>query len=107
MAYEPKDGDFVLYVNDRKTKDTHPDYSGNIIKNGKKHFFNAWIKTSKNGGDDFLSGTIGEEMKPKGSDAPRSNGGGFPGRKVTITATPAASAPVVHTQPALDDEIPF
>jgi hypothetical protein len=110
MAYEPKDGDFVLYVNDRKVKDTHPDYSGNIIKNGKKHFLNAWIKPSKNGGDDFISGTIGEEMKPKGSDAapPLSRGGGFPGvRTINAQAMSAASAPAVHTQPALDDEIPF
>ena len=108
MAYEPKDGDFVLYVNDRKTKDTHPDYSGNIIKNGKKHFFNAWIKPSKNGGNDFLSGTIGEEMKPKGSNEQRASGGGFPGvRTINAQAMSAASAPTVHTQPALDDEIPF
>lgn len=104
MAYEPKDGDFVLYVNDRKQKDTHPDYSGNIIKNGKKHFLNAWIKRSKNGGDDFLSGTIGDEMKSKGESSSSRSSGGFPGQKKKEEEPTQYQAPPRDT---LDDAIPF
>jgi hypothetical protein len=106
MAYEPKDGDFVLSINKRKEKPTHPDYTGNILINGKKFFLNGWIKENKSTSEEFISGNVGNEMTGQKQSAPQS-GGGFPGRKVTITATPAASAPVVHTQPALDDEIPF
>ena len=35
MAYVPKEGSGSLFKNDRKTSETHPDYTGTIMVNGK------------------------------------------------------------------------
>ena len=48
-----KDGNFSLFKNNRKEKETHPDYAGSIMINGKEHYLNAWLKDGKNG--KFLS----------------------------------------------------
>ena len=60
MAYERKPGDFTLFKNDRKEKDSHPDYTGSGLDlDGKEVWFSAWVKTGKKG--KFLSG----RFKPK------------------------------------------
>jgi len=67
-----KDGNFSLFKNNRKEKETHPDYAGSIMINGKEHYLNAWLKDGKNG--KFFSGSVGKEkpvkdsFTPKGSD---------------------------------------
>ena len=72
MAYEMKEGSFSLFKNNRKEKETHPDYAGSVMINGKEHYLNAWLKDGKNG--KLFSGSIGKEkapkdnFKPKGSD---------------------------------------
>jgi len=35
MAYIPKEGSVRLFKNDRKTTDTHPDWTRTIMVNGK------------------------------------------------------------------------
>jgi len=44
----------VLFKNDKKTTEKHPDYQGNINVNGTEYKLAAWIKTSKKG-DKFMS----------------------------------------------------
>ena len=39
----------VLFKNDRKQKDSHPDYQGQINVNGTNFWLSAWIKSSKDG----------------------------------------------------------
>ena len=34
MAYTPKEGSGSLFKNNRKTSETHPDYTGSIMLNG-------------------------------------------------------------------------
>lgn len=39
----------VLFKNDRKTTDKHPDYKGSVNVGGVEHWLSAWLKTGKNG----------------------------------------------------------
>ena len=51
----------VLFKNDRKETESHPDYTGSLNVGGVEHWFSAWIKTSKSG-NKFMSLSLG---KPK------------------------------------------
>ena len=54
MAYEAKPGSFSLFKNDRKEKDTHPDYRGDGKDlEGNDVWVSAWLKEGSKG--KFLS----------------------------------------------------
>ena len=73
----------ILGRNDRKTLDTHPDFSGSINIKGEEYWLSGWIKERKDGSGKFFSLTA----KPKDG-----------------ASAPAATRPA----PAdLDDDIPF
>jgi len=58
----------VLFKNDRKEKDTHPDYKGSYTDgNGAEFWLSAWIKKDKNGNSFMsLSTTSKDEVHNKG-----------------------------------------
>jgi len=39
----------VLFKNDKKDTEKHPDYKGNIMVDGQEYWLSAWIKTGKTG----------------------------------------------------------
>ena len=88
MAYEMRPGAFSLFKNDKKTKDTQPDWKGSIkLPNGEEFWFDAWTKQGTKG--EFISGKIGN---PKDGGTGSNQPAAF---KIFPVAAPA------------DDDIPF
>ncbi len=80
----------VLFKNDRKEKETHPDYKGSCEIEGQEYWISAWIKTGKEG-----SKRAGEKFMSLAFQVKESNGG-------SSTSTTTASNTVAD-----DDQIPF
>ncbi len=58
----------VLFKNQNKKTDSHPDYTGSINIQGTDHWFSAWIKEGKSG--KFMSCSIGDVKQPKQPQQP-------------------------------------
>lgn len=73
MPYDNRNS-FVLFKNDRKEEDKHPDYTGTFTDDqGREYFCDAWIKDGK-GGKKFMSGRVklktGGAQRQKAQPAP-------------------------------------
>lgn len=44
MAYEQKDNTGSFFKNDRREKETHPDYKGTVKIGGVEYWQSAWVK---------------------------------------------------------------
>lgn len=63
----------VLFTNDRKETDKHPDLNGSININGVEHWLSGWWKQGSKG--EFLSLSIGkpkeqQQARPAAKQAP-------------------------------------
>jgi len=58
---------FAMFKNN-KTKETQPDYTGNIIIDNKELRLSGWIKKSKNGLD-YVSGQVSEQLNKKSGES--------------------------------------
>lgn len=78
----------VLFKNDRKEKETHPDYKGSYTDaNGAEFWLSAWLKKDKNGNTFMsLSTTLKDDAHKQGVQQARQ------------AANPAQE---------LDDDLPF
>ena len=50
-----RDNSGVLFKNDRKEAENHPDYRGGVTVAGVEYYLSAWIRTSKKDGGKFMS----------------------------------------------------
>ncbi len=80
MSY---DNSGILFKNDRKQTEKHPDYTGSITINGIEHWLSAWIKKGQKGS--FMSLSIGD-VKEKQAQKPQER---------------------QQPEPDFDDQIPF
>lgn len=72
MAYEMKPSSGSLFKNDRKEKETHPDYKGKVmLPNGEVRWLSGWKKQTS-AGDGWLSLAIGDLVQGA-APAPVSN----------------------------------
>jgi len=77
---EKRDNSGVLFKNDKKENEKHPDYKGNIMVDGNEYWLSAWIKEGK------MGKFMGLAVSPR-------------------DAQPPASKPVASN--LKDDDIPF
>lgn len=69
---EQKDMSGVLFKNDKKETDKHPDYKGRITVNGTEYWLAGWIKPGKVG--KYLSLSVSAKdgaIKPKSNTKPK------------------------------------
>jgi hypothetical protein len=88
----------VLFKNDRKDSDRHPDYTGNINVDGVEFWLSAWIKEGQRG--KFMSLSI----KPKEEQRQQ------PQQQQSISQRAAPRRPDTRISSGfvpLDDDIPF
>jgi hypothetical protein len=69
--YTMQEGQFTLFKNN-KTTNNAPEYTGEIMVNGKKMRLAAWVKEGKSG--KFFSGKMSEPLeKPSSRDQENGN----------------------------------
>jgi hypothetical protein len=66
MSYDNTNS-VVIFKNNKKEKDTHPEYRGTVNVEGKEYEISLWVKDGKAG--KFFSGKISEKIN-NGSDLP-------------------------------------
>lgn len=72
MAREQRDMSGILFKNNRKEKDTHPDRTGTAMIDGKMYWVKGWVKEGAKG--PFMTLTFErQEAKPVGAPASRRN----------------------------------
>ncbi len=58
MAHETKDGDIVIFKNDKRTSDNQPEYTEKLHLNGTDYRVALWVKQGEKG--KFFAGNVGE-----------------------------------------------
>lgn len=67
----------ILSRNDRKEKDTHPDFKGQINIEGREYWLSGWVKTKKDNSGKFFSLSVTPKdsaSAPRQAPKPRASG---------------------------------
>lgn len=67
---ELKDNSGVIFRNEKKTSENHPDYRGEINVNGHYLEISLWVKTSKDGKKYFSAALSEPYRKPEPKPEP-------------------------------------
>lgn len=68
---QKRDNSGVLFKNDKKEQEKHPDYKGNIMVDGQEYWISAWIKEGKNGKFMGLGITPRDAQPPASKPTPK------------------------------------
>lgn len=75
MADYEKDLKGVLFKNDKKETENHPDYKGNALVGGAEFWISAWINEKKDGTGKYMSLSFSpKEAKASGYDSFQAQG---------------------------------
>lgn len=96
----------VLFKNDRKEEDRHPDYKGKINANGQDFELAAWIREDRNGRK-YMSLSVSEPWVDTANKASEVADGRSVQRKVAARQPAPKQQQVPLDEPAFNDEIPF
>ena len=66
---EQKNNNGVLFANEKRTSDKHPNYNGTAIVDGKPKSMSAWINKSKSG-KSYMKITFQEPYKKEVATTP-------------------------------------
>jgi len=90
-----KENSVLIFKNDKKNGETHPDYKGQINVNGQTLDIALWVKEGKKG--KFFSGKISEPYQ-------RAAG---PGSNVDYSADSMTKEQIQDDMPTDTDSLPF
>ena len=94
----------VVFVNERKERDSQPDMNGSINIEGTDYWLSGWWKTPQSGGEDFLSLSV--KLKDgQQRAAPAQQQRGRPAQ--TQRGRPQQAAPAGGGSGDDDSDIPF
>lgn len=98
----------VLFDNDRKETDNHPDMTGTLNINGIEHWFSGWWKEGRDGSE-FLSLSIGKPKEQRAAHRPAQSQERRPSSRQSAPAARPAPAPARQSSgfDDMDDDIPF
>lgn len=104
-GYEIMPNSIKLFENKKKTKDTHPDYTGKYYdENGKEFYVSCWSIETKSG-DIFLSGKVSDAEKINAER--EKNQPEKPKSKKLDNKKEKSGASVPAGNADLDDDLPF
>jgi len=70
MAYELKDGQGTIFLNQNKKQDNHPDFQGEILLEGKKWKLAGWEKSGATNGKNWRLISLSVDRRDAGNARP-------------------------------------